>query len=121
MMNCEKRTKLLRQYEALKAEREKKLDAISEDDTISNEEYDAMANSILPSTRQRWIRSGWKRTRLHIRFVAAGLRMYSRHRSGYARTKSFLPSKPMYSKSTAHQMRTRGGPAKPSAGLTTNL
>ena len=46
MMNCEKRTKLLRQYEALKAEMEKKLDAISEDDTISNEEYDAMANSI---------------------------------------------------------------------------
>lgn len=46
MINFEKRTMLLRQYEALKAEREKKLDAISEDDTLSDEEYDSMVNSI---------------------------------------------------------------------------
>ena len=46
MTDCEKRAKLLMQYEALKAEREKKLDAISEDDTLSDEEYDAMENAI---------------------------------------------------------------------------
>ena len=46
MTDCEKRAKLLMQYEALKAEREKKLDAIADDDTISDEEYDSMVASV---------------------------------------------------------------------------
>lgn len=47
MTDREKRAKLLRQYDALKAEREKKLDAIAEDDTLSDAEYDAMTDSIV--------------------------------------------------------------------------
>lgn len=46
MTDCEKRAKLLMQYEALRSEREKKLDAISEADAISDEEYDSMVDSI---------------------------------------------------------------------------
>lgn len=46
MTNIGERLKLLSQYEALKAEREKRLDAILEDDTLSDEEYDSIANSI---------------------------------------------------------------------------
>lgn len=47
MTNREKRTMLLMQYEALKAERGKKLDAIADDDTISDEEYDSMVASVI--------------------------------------------------------------------------
>ena len=61
MTNCEKRKNLLMQYEALKAEREKKLYAISEDDTLSDEEYDAMENAIFAEYEAKmnpiWLRA----------------------------------------------------------------
>ena len=61
MTNCEKRKNLLTQYEALKAEREKKLDAISEDDTLSDEEYDSMVNSLFAEYKAKmdpiWLKS----------------------------------------------------------------